>query len=160
LFLVALAICVLPSLVPAAWSAWRAPLPLRYPEKMAVGLVLAVSLLAGLAFDQLRRDKRARRWPLLLGVALALAPSASALPPRAGARRATATVAADPSLAPTAARHLPGALAEGGLLWMAAVLAIELLRRRGRLPVAAAALLVSIVPVAATRRIAQSFRQE
>src|SRR5262249_14881550 len=51
LLLLTLAIAVVPSLLPAAWGAWKSPLPLRNPEKFAVALALALAIFAGRGFD-------------------------------------------------------------------------------------------------------------
>jgi hypothetical protein len=58
------------------------------------------------------------------------------------------------------AASLPLALAEAGLLWMASVVAIDLLGRPGRGAFAAAVLLLTAVPIEANRRIARSFRED
>ncbi len=55
---------------------------------------------------------------------------------------------------------LPGALAEAGLLWMTAVVAIDGLGRGTRGSLALALLLLTAAPIAANRRIAKSFREE
>ncbi|HTD53651.1 MAG TPA: hypothetical protein VK780_11570, partial [Thermoanaerobaculia bacterium] len=153
LALLACAACVLPSLWPEAWLDWKAVLPLRYPEKMAVALVLAGALFAGKAFDRFGGEG-GRRWPIVLGATLAFAAlTASAAPVEVGRAAARALG----GRADAAASHLSFALAEAGLLWMAAVLALDCLRRPDRLNRFAALLLVALAPLAATRRIAQSF---
>jgi hypothetical protein len=43
------------SLLPERWGSLAAPLPLRYPEKLAVSLVFALAICSGLAFDRFRR---------------------------------------------------------------------------------------------------------
>ncbi len=154
---VSLLVCTLPSLLPAAWLHGSAPLPLRHPEKMAVGVSLAAAVIAGLAIDAVRLDPRSRRWPVMIGGALAVASLASAGAPRAIGRMAAAAVRADPSVAASASAYLPRALAEGGLFWMASVLAIDCLQRPRRGSLAVAVVLVSLAPIAANRRIALSF---
>src|SRR5262249_11313463 len=59
-----------------------------------------------------------------------------------------------------ASHQLPGALAEGGLLWMVTAIALDLLRRPGRSAPWVSAALLAFVPIAANRRIAQTFREE
>src|SRR5215472_6023338 len=73
LALFGLAVCVLPSFVPDAWTAWKSPLPLRYPEKFVVALMLSAAVFAGIGFDRFRARAEAVRWPLVVGAILALA---------------------------------------------------------------------------------------
>ena len=159
LFLVTVAISVPPSLWPARWNNVASPLPLRYPEKFAVGIVLALSILAASAFDEYRSGARAGRWVLGVGAAFALLAGAAALFPAPTGQFATAAVGAESRLVPVAGAHLPGALAEGGLLWMATVVALEA-ARRSRAGLAAALLVLTLVPILATRRIALTTPQE
>ena len=159
LFLVTLAIAVPPSLWPMAWNQVGSPLPLRYPEKFAVGLVLSLAVLAAAAFDEYRVGARAERWILGVGGAVALAAAGAALLPAATGRFAAAAVGAESRFAPVAGAHLPAALAEGGLLWMATLVALEAARRRPA-GLALALLLLTAVPILASRRIALTTRQE
>src|SRR5262249_33206987 len=154
-----LAFCVLPSFVPASWGDWRAPLPLRYPEKMWVALVLAAAIFAAAGFDRWQADARPR-WPLFVGVALTLLAGFADRLPIVAARCAAALVGADLSAVPLASAYLPAALAVGGLLWMGGVLTLELLQASGRWALASAVLLATSVPIAANRWIARSYRQE
>jgi len=156
LALLAGAACILPSLWPEAWLGWKAVLPLRYPEKMAVALALAAALFAGKAFDRLGAEG-GRRWPIALGVILAIAALAAAAAPLEVGRAAARALG---GRADAAASHLSFAFAEAGLLWMAAVLALDRLRRPAGVNRFAALLLVTLAPLAANRRIAQSFREE
>src|SRR5262249_23670283 len=73
LALFGLAVCVLPSFVPDAWTAWKSPLPLRYPEKFVVALMLSAAVFAGIGFDRFRARAEAVRWPLVVGALLAAA---------------------------------------------------------------------------------------
>src|SRR5262249_21500942 len=66
----------------------------------------------------------------------------------------------DPSSAPAASTYLSAAIAVGGLLWIAGVIALELLQSSGRSAVTAALLLMTAVPIAANRWIARSYREE
>jgi hypothetical protein len=59
-----------------------------------------------------------------------------------------------------AAAYLPGSLAEGGLLWMGGVLALNCLFLPQRAAFAAALVLITGVPIAADRCIAQSYLEE
>ncbi len=159
LVVVTLAIAVPPSLWPARWNQVASPLPLRYPEKFAVGIVLALAVLAAAAFDEYRAGARAGRWVLGVGAGLALAAGGAALSPAATGRLAAAAVGAESRFAPVAAAHIPAALAEGGLLWMATLIGLEA-ARRPRAGLAAALLLLTAVPILGTRRIALTTRQE
>lgn len=158
----ALAIAVPPALLPMGWSAGvRSPLPLRNPEKLAVAIVFALSVLVSLAVDQFRRGEVRRRWTLGVGVLLTLLSLAAAEFPAASARLAVGMIGADPVLGvPRARASLSGSLAEAGLLWMATIVAIDLLARPRRGPLIAALVLLTAVPLAADRRIARSFLQE
>jgi hypothetical protein len=156
LLLAAVAASVLPSLLPASWGEVSSPLPLRNPEKLAVAIVFALAILAGLAFDAWR--ERPRKLALLIGVGALFAAlsAAAALFPETTGRLAIRAVGSDPARLSTASRTLPFAFAEAGLLWMGTVLALDALggaRRRG---VALAAILLTLVPVAANRKIART----
>jgi hypothetical protein len=159
LFLVGLAISVPPSLFPAGWGDLRSPVPLRFPEKFAVSLALAMAVFAGLAFDSFRRDLKVR-WPLWAGAALAVLASLAALFPGACGSLAVRSIGADSSLAKTAGEQLPGALAEAGLLWMATVLALEGLGHGTRRALAGSLALLTLVPIAANRKIARTFPEQ
>src|ERR1700693_4199431 len=67
-----LAVSVTPSLLPAGWERFASPLALRNPEKLAVGLSLALAILAALAFDRFRRTPPKPRGMLLAAEALCL----------------------------------------------------------------------------------------
>jgi hypothetical protein len=163
LFLLGLAVTVLPSFLPESWEDVASPLPLRYPEKFAVAVVLAIAILSGLAFDRFRSAVRAPRWALAAGGVLALAAALAYLLPASTGRIAAALTGAwgQPGLAAKRATDmLPGALAEAGLFWMASLVAIAALPRNGRAPLAFSLILLTLVPLAANRRIARSFRQD
>jgi hypothetical protein len=160
LFLAGLLLTVPGSLLPAHWATLPSPVPLRYPEKFAVALVFALAIYSGLAFDYFRRRGWRPRWAIAVGAVLALvAAGACRFPDRSGLF-AAGLVGMDDRVAPRAAQVLPAALAEAGLLWMATVIAVDLLRRgtRGRLGMSLA--LLTLVPIAADRKIARSFREE
>ncbi|HEY3125278.1 MAG TPA: hypothetical protein VGK70_14605, partial [Thermoanaerobaculia bacterium] len=160
LFLVGLVFSVGPGLVPRRWGELASPLPLRYPEKFAVALVLALAMLAGLAFDWFRTAARPRRWLIAVGAFLAVLASAAALLPEAAGWSAIRLWGGAPGMAAAAGRQLAVALAEGGLLWMATVVAIDTLGRPGKVPLAVVLLLLTAVPIAANRKIAPTFRQD
>jgi hypothetical protein len=159
LFLVALVISVPPSLVPRDWEKLPSPLPLRNPEKFSVILVFALAVVAGLAFEGLRSRAARHRWVLAVAAALtALAAAAALFPAPVGA--AAASVIGDERYATTASEKLPGALAEGGLLWMAALVALDRLYRPRRANLAAALALLTLVPIEANRKIARTQREQ
>ena len=155
LFLASFVIAALPSLIPAAWEKFASPLPLRNPEKFSVTIVFALALLAGLTFDRMREVSFKGRWPLRVGAFLAVLAAACALFPAAAGRAAVWLTGASAPMAPVASRKLPGALAEGGLLWMATVGAIDLLRRRSRPTLGVSLLILTAVPIVANRKIAR-----
>ncbi len=142
------------SFVPAAWGGFSSWIPLRYPEKFCVAIALALALSAGLAFDSFRNGSPRPRWLLFVGLALALAAAASRLFPAESGRIATAGVGAARVFSDEASRQLPGALAEAGLLWMATLVGLELLRRPRPARVVACVAILTAVPVVANRRIA------
>ncbi|MFN2386307.1 MAG: hypothetical protein ABR576_08485 [Thermoanaerobaculia bacterium] len=143
--LVCLLLAVLPSLMPPAWSRLQSPLALRNPEKLAIGLSLALAVLAAHAIDAFRADGKRRRWLLGAGAALALAAGAFAWSGRA-----------DVSARGKGTAH---ALADAGLLWMATVLAAAGLRSSRRAS-ALSLIALTAVPIAANRRIAATFRAD
>lgn len=161
LLAVSLAVAVLPSLLPASWLAIPSPLPLRNPEKLAVAVVFALSVLAGIAFDSWRARPRRVAGLIAAGAVLAAAATAAALFPDAAGRLALSAIGGQGERpAAIAASRLPGALAEGGLLWMATVVALDALRPGRRRGLAAAVVLLSGVPILADRKIALTFREE
>jgi hypothetical protein len=160
LFLIGVALSVLPGFVPASWGGLPSLVPLRFPEKFAVGIVLALSVFGARLFDRLQGSGRPPRWPLAAGSLLALLAAFSALAPEAAGRLATRLTGAEASLSRVAAEELSPALAEAGLLWMATVVALGLLARGKRWPFRVAVLLLTAIPILADRRIARTFRQE
>ena len=116
LALAALAVCVIPSLLPARWGKIASPLPLRNPEKFAVGLVLALAVLAGLAFDNFRPAPPRTRGLLLAAAALCLFAGAAWLWPARVGGIALRALGDPPERAPLAGQELAIGFAEGGLL--------------------------------------------
>jgi hypothetical protein len=158
LFSVALLISVPPSLVPSAWEKLPSPLPLRNPEKFSVVLVFALAVVAGLAFEELRASTARRRWNLAIAATLAALAGAAALFPEplgAAAARAVGNV----RYAQTASEKIPGALAEAGLLWVATVVALDRLRSPSRAALAGSLVILTIVPLAANRKIARTLTE-
>jgi hypothetical protein len=146
--------------VPAALSGLRSPLPLRHPEKFAVVISLALAILAALASDAGTSGRRWPRWALAVGLALAGLAVAAALDRDAVGRLAVALTGSAGGLVPVASRQVAAAVAEGGLLWTATVVALELLGRAGRWRGTVGLSLLTLVPVAADRPIARTFSEE
>jgi hypothetical protein len=143
--------------VPASWNTMASPIPLRYPEKFMLGATFGLAIAAGLAFDRLRHeDARRRARMLAFVVVLAAAALAARLAPAAAGRAAVRAVGAPPELAAAAAADLAPALAEAGIYWVATLVAGALLVRRDRAALMGALALLTAVPIAANRRIAQT----
>lgn len=155
-----LAVSVPPSLLPAGWERFASPLALRNPEKLAVGLSLALAILAALAFDRFRRTPPKPRGMLLAAEALCLFAALSWMWPEAAGRFALRLAGEASGPARLAGEKLAIAFAEAGLLWIATLVALEALRvlPRAGLPVCLA--LLTVCPLAANRRIARTFREE
>ncbi len=157
----ALAVAVLPSLLPGSWTAVSSPLPLRNPEKLAAAITFALSLFAALGFDAWRARPRRLGMAIAVGAVLAAVAAATAILPEASGRLALDAIGGQGDRpASIAASRLAGAFAEGGLLWMGTVLGLDALGRRHRRGLAAAVVLLSLVPIAANRKIARTFREE
>jgi hypothetical protein len=159
LFGLALLVSVLPSLIPASWERLPSPIPLRNPEKFAVAWTFALALFAGLSLDRLRRIGWPR-WTLAVAVALSLLAVGITIFRRPLARWAVAAIHGDPQHAEAAAARMSPAAVEGGLLWIATVVALDRLRRPRRADVAAAIVLLTLVPIEANRKIARSLREQ
>ena len=155
----ALLMSVPPSLAPAAWGDARSPIALRNPEKFAVAMTFALALLAALGADRFRR-RRVPGWTLGVGIGLALFSAASALFPQAAGAAAVRLIGEDVRLSERAGTLLAPSLAEAGLLWCATLVALDLSRAPGRAATAASLLLLTLVPIAANRRIARTYREE
>jgi len=154
---IATALSILPGLLPEAWANRASPIALRNPEKFAVGLTLALALFAGIAIDGFRRCRFSSAVPLGVACAFpALAVLARTFPGLAG-HAAVATVGGSPTAEAIAARELPGAIAEAGLFWLATFIAVRLLAHPAARRQALALCILTAVPVAANRRIGQTF---
>jgi hypothetical protein len=160
LFLAGLLVTVPASLLPARWGSLPSPVPLRYPEKFAVALILALAISAGLAVDHFRRSGRRPRWLIVVGAVLALAAAGASLFPGRVAPIAARLVGVGGDFIPIAESVLPAAFAEAGLLWMATVVAIDLLGRSTRAKLGVSLALLTLVPIAANRKIARTYREE
>ena len=168
LFLFALLLAVLPGFLPVRWAGLPSPLPLRYPEKFVVMLVLALAILAASAFDRFRLPARPPRWALGVAVSLAaLTGAAAVFPGTAGALAVQLVGSWKPDFLEMrgdfqqiAARELRGALAEGGLLWIVTLAALDILRRTGRAALVISIVVLTAVPLAANQRIVRTVHQE
>ncbi|HYK42218.1 MAG TPA: hypothetical protein VE007_07480 [Thermoanaerobaculia bacterium] len=148
-----LAVAILPSLLPRAWLGAASPLPLRNPEKLVIAAVLGLAIFAGHGAREFARRPPRRIVSLGVGALLAgLAALCALAPARAGVVAAT-VFDGGPGRAARAADHLPGALAEAGVLWMATVLALEGLRGRSRAAVVVSLGALTLVPIVPDARI-------
>jgi hypothetical protein len=156
-------------LIPAPWREHAAPVALRNPEKFALLLPFGLALLSGAALDALTARPRLPRWILGAGVVLTAAAVASVMAPGAAARlavAATASATASESradLVQVASRQLPLALTEAASLWIATALGLDWARSRGKSKggtALAGLALLTLVPIAATRRIGWTFRED
>lgn len=155
LFAVALAVSVLPSLVPASWEKVASPLPLRNPEKFAVAFTFALALLAGLAYDSFR-GAGAPRWTFIGALVFGVVAVGTTLARGPVGRSFVAAIGESSGYADRAVRRLPIALVEGALLWTVTVVALDLLRRSSGGREAAALALLTLVPIEANRKIART----
>jgi hypothetical protein len=160
LALAVLVVSVTPSLLPASWGRLASPLSLRNPEKFAVGLALALAILAALAFDRFRKLAPRPRGMLVAAKVLCLFAALSWLWPDAAGRFALRFTGDASGPARLAGEKLAIAFAEAGLLWIATLLALEALRALPRAGLPACLALLTICPIAANRRIATTFREE
>ena len=158
LLVLALVFSVPPSLVRvgSGLGMRQSPVPLRNPEKFAVAIAFALALLAALAFDRLRQTGRRPRWPLGVALGLTALAAGAAIFPDASGRFAVALVGEDPKRIAIASDQLAPALAEGGLLWVATIVGLDLLGRSSRKALALSLGLLSAVPIFANRRVAQT----
>ncbi len=156
LFFAALALALSGHLLPAAWGRLPSPVPLRYLEKFMVGGSFALAVAAGLAVDRLRAGSARARGLLVVSAVLTLAAGGSALAAGAAGRFVVAAAGGDARLAASASRELAPALAVAGLLWAATAIGADLVRRTSRAALGAGLLVLTAVPVAANRPIAQT----
>jgi hypothetical protein len=158
-FALALAVTVLPSFIPSAWGDLPSPLPLRFPEKFCVAFALVLAVSAAWGLDQWRGRAASSWWTLAIGAAFALLALLCSLFSQSAARIAILVTTTPPQWTGAAAASLAPAFAEAGLFWMVTVIAMRGLARSGFVFVLSVGLL-SLVPIAANRRIARSFREE
>ena len=121
-----------------------------------LGATLGLAVAAGLAVDALRSGRIRRVGLVIVAGVLAVAAVSARLAPQAAARVAVVAATAPESVTDIAGHDLPFAFAEGGLLWAVTAVAAALLSRPGRTNLAGALCLLTAVPVAANRAIAQS----
>jgi hypothetical protein len=159
LFALALIVSVLPSLVPVSWERLPSPIPLRNPEKFAVAWTFALALFAGLALDRFRRLGWPR-WILAVAAGLCLLAIGLTFFGRPLGRWAVGAIQGDPKLAEVAARQMPRAVAEAGLLWIATLIAVDRLRRPRRADLVAGLALLTLVPIEANRKIARTLPEQ
>ncbi len=158
---IALFCAVVPSLAPAGWGDLGSPVALRNPEKFAVALTFALALNAGIAADVLIRLRPRLIGLLPVGVLLTFGAMAAQAAPIGAGRLVVKGTGAPGPMAAVAGATLSGTLALAGLLWMATVVAVAMLRRDRGVPARLAALaLLTIVPILANRRIAATFLEE
>jgi hypothetical protein len=158
LFLLGLAAAILPYPLLRRWGESTSPVPLRYPEKVVVAVVLALALLVAIAYDRIREKPLAQGKWIAVGATLTVCAAVAALFPGPVGHAALASIGAGPKLAPKASATLPGALAEAGLLWMGTLIALDWLG--SRVFRVGALLLLTAIPIAANRRVARDFREE
>lgn len=152
---IGLAVSVLPSLIPAAWRNWSAPVPLRNPEKLVIGVVFGMAILVARALDDFRVTPMGKAAAYSVGGLFAAAAVATSFAARSVGAAAGALLGTHPAHGVIAAAQIPGALAEGGLLWMATVVGLAgFASARKPVRVAAVALL-SLVPITANRKLAE-----
>lgn len=157
---IGLLVAVMPALTPHAWLGVRSPIPLRNPEKLIVASVFGLSVLSGFGFEICRRRRPSFRWALGVGAALAAFAFCAHLFPSESGWMAAAAIGAPPEKAALAGRQLPAAIALGGLLWIGTLLAAASIAARARALRIASVILLSLIPIFADRRIAQTFREE
>ncbi len=152
-----LAACILPTLFPKSWNGVTSPVALRNPEKLVIGAVFALAIFAAWGFEEFRKRPLARRAGLGVGAGFAVAAAAAAIWPHFWGDLAGRALGALPRHAAVAAVQIPGSLAEAGLLWMATVIGLEMVRSsspRRRTAIAGLALLAA-VPAMANRRLVE-----
>jgi hypothetical protein len=162
LLLLAVAAAVPPSLVHPYTPIGRlpSPIPLRNPEKFSVAIVFALAVLSGIAWDRLRRAERAPRWILAVAVLLTGGAALATLVPVGFARAALGLVGDTARHLSAAADQIPRALSEAAVLWTFTLVAVDRLTRGRPTDRAAALLLLTLVPIAANRKIARTLTQE
>jgi hypothetical protein len=155
----ALVIAVPPNFLPNSLATTMSPFPLRYPEKFGVAIAFALAILTGLALESLRRPA-SRPWTIAVGAAIALLALGAQLSPDGTKDAVMMLTGVDLPYGKRAARVLPPSLVEGGLLWMATVVALDLFQKGRRRTFAAGLAIVTAVPILADAKIAQTYDQD
>jgi hypothetical protein len=148
-----LAVAVLPSLLPRAWLGAASPIPLRNPEKLVIAAVLGLAIFAGYGVREFARRPPRRIVALGVGALLAALAAVCALAPSRAGSVAARVFDGSSRRAARAADHLPGALAEAGLLWMLTVVALDGLRGKSRAAAFLSLGALTLVPVLPDVRI-------
>jgi hypothetical protein len=156
-FLAATALAMAPLLLPNRHSGAPSPLPLRYPEKLVLGSLLAMAVFAGFEWDRRRQERARPALPWIFAAILAAAAgAAAALAPGIGPGVVRWT-GANPAAAPAVARFFPLLLLAGAGHWILGGTALHLRARSAAVSwqILALALLAGDL-LLATRRIAAS----
>ena len=161
LVLIGLILAVPGSLVPESAFFTPSPLPLRNPEKFAVMVAFGIAILAGVGLDTLRRRSHTPRWILVVGVVLTAAAGLAALFPIAFTAIVVAATLTPRQFFGEAQRELPMAVTEAAFLWIVTLIALDrVVAPRRRASKLAGLFLLTLVPIAATRRIPRIFRED
>jgi hypothetical protein len=160
LVLIGLALAVPGSLVPESAFFTPSPLPLRNPEKFVVMVAFGMAILAGVGLDALKRRGRPPRWVLVVGVVLTAVAALAALFPIAFTAIVVAATLTPRQFFAEAQRELPMALTEAAFLWVVTLIALDRVGSGRRLSRLFGLALLTLVPIAATRRIPWVFREE
>jgi hypothetical protein len=155
-----LLLSILPGLAPSNWANRASPLPLRYPEKFAIASAFALAIIAAQALEALRREGRSIRWVVVSGGLFAVMAGVAAAFPAGVARIASKAIGQSVASVPLAAAQIPGAIAEAGLFWLATGAGLLLAQRGSRNAVFLGLAILTLVPVAASRRIAPTYEEE
>ena len=152
----ALIIAVPPNFLPNSLATANSPFPLRYPEKFGVVIVFALAILVGLSFESLRRPAK-RPWTIAVGAVIALLALLSWISQEGTRDAVMLLTGVDLPYGKRASTVLPRALIEGGLLWMATVVGLDLLQKGTKKAFAAALAIFTLVPILADAKIAQTY---
>src|SRR5262245_10248698 len=155
----ALIIAMPPHFLPNSLATATSPFPLRYPEKFGVVIVFGLAILTGLAFESLRRPAK-RPWTIAVGALLALLALLSWISQEGTRDAVMLLTGVDLPYGKRASTVLPRALIEGGLLWMATVVGLDLLQKGTKRTLAAALAIFTLVPILADAKIAQTYDQD
>jgi hypothetical protein len=137
------------------------PIPLRYPEKILVIFTLGLAILAAFAYDRIRKEGTPGRWSIVVAAILAAVSVAATRAPEAVGSAAVAITGSRPDAAAMAGRVIGESFALGGLLWSLSLLAAAALAPAASPKLGLVGLaILTLVPIAATRHLAESFSEE